>query len=364
MPRSSLNLLMIGSGRSYHATRWANALAEAGITVSFVTVHKKERPVLDAVNIIELPSVGRASYLLNGKRLRRLIRNIRPDLIHSHSAGGYGILGRLSNFRPRIVSVYGSDVYEAPTRSGFHKAYIGHVLKSADQVLATSHVMAEHVQELYPRLRPAIVTPFGVDLSLFSPGPSRNGGVGVTRVGLVKKLLPVYGIDILIDAFAMLPASDQAPIELHIVGDGPAKNQLHARARESGRGDDIFFHSAVPNSLVPDVLRTFDIFVVPSRSEGFGVAAVEAAAVGLPAIVSDVGGLPEVVEHERTGLVVPPEDARAFAASIRRLAENPIERARFGVAARQRAASEYDWNENVARMIDVYRDVLSRNGDR
>ena len=360
MTDRNTRLLLIGSGRSYHATRWANALADAGIRVSFATIHRQERPLNDEVDFVQLPSWGRASFLLNARRLRSLIDRIKPDLVHSHSAGGYAIMGWLSAFRPRIVSVYGSDVYEAPTRSRFHKAYIGHVLGAADQVLATSEAMADHVRTLFPALRRPVVTPFGVDLGLFSPGPGRERDPNVTRIGIVKKLMPVYGIDVLIDAYAMLPRNEERPVELHIVGDGPEKGRLQERVKASGRSDDVVFHPAIPNAEVPAFLRTLDLFVVPSRSEGFGVAAVEAAGVGLATIVTNVGGLPEIVDHERTGLVVPSEDPTSLAKAIQRLVDDPQERARFGIAAREKAEAEYDWDQNVADMIEIYLRMLAK----
>src|SRR5690606_34807888 len=109
------------------------------------------------------------------------------------------------------------------------------------------------------------------------------------------------------------------------------------------------------NTEVPVFLNDWDIFVVPSRfeSESFGVAAVEASAAGLPVIVSDVGGLPEVVDHERTGLVVRREDPTALADAIARLIDNPEERQRLGSAGRGKVEEMYDWRKNVEQMIQI-----------
>lgn len=358
--------MMFASGKSYHATRWANALIERGLRVTFLTVHKVIRQLDPSVEVVELTSQGKLSYAVSIGRVRKLVRALRPDLVHSHSAGGYALLGRFSGGRPWILSVYGADVYDVPQYSVLHKAVVGHLLSSADVVLSTSETMATHVTKLYPNLPRPIVTPFGVDTKLFSPMSNRNKDSSVIRIGTVKKLEHKYGIDILLRAFDLVAARYGHSVELHIVGDGSERKKLLAMRSDSPWSKQIYFHGAVPNSEVPAFLNQWDIFVVPSRrdSESFGVAAVEASAAGLPVVVSDVGGLPEVIQHERTGLVVRREDPVALANALARLIENRSERERFGQAGRQRVEQIYNWEKNVSRMIRVYENVLLGNGER
>lgn len=360
--RTNIHVMMLASGRSYHATRWANALVERGVRVTFVTIQQVARPLSDKVDVVELPADGKQAYVLTVGQVRRLVKNLHPDLIHSHSAGGYGLMGRVSGGRPWIISVYGSDVYELPTRSFIHRALVGHFLASADQVLSTSHAMARQVAKLYPSLRPPIVTPFGVDIELFRP---RSRGVetdNVIRIGIVKKLERKYGIDILLRAFDFVANRYGSSVELHIVGEGSERSRLLTMRDQSKWSRQIYFHGAVPNREVPTFLKKWDIFVVPSRFESFGVAAVEASAVGLPVIVSDVGGLPEVVDHERTGLVVRREDPVGLADAICRLIDDPEERERFGAAGRKKVEEMYNWRRNVDQMVRIYTDVLAQAG--
>lgn len=363
---TNVHVMILASGRSYHATRWANALTERGLAITFVTIHKVVRPLSNRIDVIELPSVGKPSYALTVGRLRRLVKKLRPDLVHSHSAGGYALMGRLCGGRPWILSVYGADVYDVPTHSFIHKAVVGHFLASADQLLSTSQAMAQQVSHLYPSLPCPIVTPFGVDTQLFSPIPRRAERKAVIKIGIVKKLDPKYGVDILLKAFELVADRHDSSLELHIVGEGSERARLLAMRDESKWSDQIHFHGAIPNTKVPAFLNEWDIFVVPSRfeSESFGVAAVEASATGLPVIVSDVGGLPEVVDHERTGLVVRREDPVALANAISRLIDNPEERERFGSAGRRKVEEMYDWQKNVDQMVRIYEDVLARAGNR
>src|SRR5690606_7317873 len=128
------------------------------------------------------------------------------------------------------------------------------------------------------------------------------------------------GIDDLLHAAAML-LPNQPDLHVNISGDGPERPSLEALAQELGIAGRVHFLGRVPHA--PDFLRQLDIFVLPSRFEAFGLVAAEAMAVGTPVIVSNAGGLPEVVAHGKTGLVVPVNSRPALAQAIAKLATQP-----------------------------------------
>lgn len=353
-----MKVMMLASGKSYHATRWANALVERGIGIIFVSVHALVRPLDDRVIHVDLGGNGRIAYLTSLNRLRHLIKQHAPDLVHSHSAGGYALMGAFGGRHPWIVSVYGADVYDVPGKSPLHHFVVEQMLKRADRLLSTSHAMARQVAKEFPSLPLATVTPFGVDTERF-----RHRRIGVDsharRIGVVKKLEWKYGIDILIAAFSILVKRCSYPVELHIVGDGSKRSELEEQCLTSGMADQIHFHGAIPNNEVPEFLAGLDIFVVPSRleSESFGVAAVEAMSASLPVIVSDVGGLPEVVEDGVSGIVVKREDSEVLAVAMEQLIRNPTWRRKLGWSARIRVECEYDWSTNVDQMVRIYKET-------
>lgn len=356
-----MKVLLLASGRSYHATRWANALAERGVEIGFATVHKVERPLSDRVRVFPLSQRGAKGYLLEAPKLRALLRLWQPDILHAHYATGYGLMSRLTGFVPRIVSIYGSDIYDFPQRSALHRALLGYVLRGA-RVLSTSAAMADEYQRCFPgRARPQ-ETPFGVDLALFRPNPAGLAAQpGQCHIGIVKKLEQTYGIDVLLQAFARLRSMAAGPgAHLHIVGDGSQATALRTQAQQLGLGEAVTFYGAIPNREVPAFLHRMDLFVVPSRSESFGVAAVEAQACALPVVATAVGGLPEVVANGLTGLIVPPEDAVALADALAELCADAPRRLACGQAARRRVEQRYSWNSNVGHLIDIYRATLGR----
>ena len=358
-----MKILLVASGRSYHATRWANSLALSGFQVGFATGHRIERPLDSQVEVFTLSQRGKAGYLLNVPMLRALIDGWQPDLLHAHYATGYGLMSKLSGFSPRIVSVYGADIYDFPRRSWLHKKLLALLLDGA-HILSTSESMADEYLRCFPEKPRPRVTPFGVDLDVFRPGQKESGVRGGSlNIGIVKKLEHKYGLDVLLQAFALVLGHESfRTAKLHIVGTGSRRPELEKLTEKLDLTRSVSFHGAMPNSDVPAFLNSCDFFVVPSRldSESFGVAAVEAMACGLPVIASDVGGLPEVVKHDVTGLIVPKEDVAALAGAIIQLATDSDLRQRYGEAARRRVEHLYDWNRNVGQMIEVYRTTIGR----
>jgi glycosyltransferase involved in cell wall biosynthesis len=277
------------------------------------------------------------------------------------------MLATLSGVRPRMVSVWGSDVYDFPTVSPLHRALVRWVLTSADQVASTSHAMADQVRGLLARrgLRRAIaITPFGVDTYRFAPARVRESSANQSLViGTVKTLAQKYGIDTLIEAFALLRANPSVgPIRLRIVGDGPQRDALMRLVAARGLSEQVEFVGAVQHDRVPQQLQGFDIYVAASRldSESFGVAVIEASACECPVVVTRVGGLPEVVRDGETGLIVPRESPQALSDALLRLVADPALRRRLGGAGRIWVQQQYEWSDCVGRMIDLYRSLLSR----
>ena len=358
-----MKVMLLGGGSVGHTRRWANGLAQAGVGVVCVSQHDFLAEDWDPrVQRVRLPGSGIAGYLTQGSRVAQLFRDYGCELLNAHYATGYGVLATLSGVRPRLISVWGSDVYDFPEISWLHRAIVQHVLRATDAVASTSVAMARRVEQLVgpgKLRRPVAITPFGVNVERFRPAvPADGRGDGTLVIGTVKTLARKYGVDTLLDAFALLcRRADTRALRLRIVGDGPERGVLEARA--AAVGGAVEFVGAITHDEVPAQLRQLDIYVAVSRldSESFGVAVIEASACGLPVVVSDAGGLPEVVEDGVTGLVVPRDSPSALAEAIARLIGDAGLRRRLGAAGRQRVQQCYEWTECVNRMVTLYRSL-------
>ena len=177
-------------------------------------------------------------------------------------------------------------------------------------------------------------------------------------VGTMGRLAREKGHDLLIQALARLVRDPSMPeLRLVIAGRGPLENELLRLAERLGvesRVTLLGFHADVQ-----PVLDALDLFVMPSRAETLGYALLEAMASELPAVGTRVGGIPEVVQHGRTGLLVAPEDPDALAQAIALLVHDPERRRRMGCEGRQRVVADFSEETMVSRTIDLYRRFAS-----
>lgn len=367
-----MKVVLLSGASSIHTVRWANGLLAAGHQVHVITQHPIIDPFAQGVALHLLPYRGILGYFNMVPAVRKLLRDIKPDIVNAHFASGYGTTARLVDYRPCLLSVWGSDVYDFPHKSPLHKWLVKKNLLAATRVASTSHCMAGETRQLIPGLTDIAITPFGVDLAAYAgikPEPAVQKSKLI--IGTVKTMKPKYGIDTLIEAFALLQKSLQskpdltAPdIELHMVGGGEQTPELHALAVRRGIADKVNFVGHVPHSQVPKELAKLDIYVALSRNESFGVAIIEAGAAGRPVVVSNAGGLPEVTVDGVTGFVVPRENPAAAAAAIERLVLDANLRNQMGQGGQAHVAQHYSWDACVQTMLGVYQETIERHSSQ
>jgi glycosyltransferase involved in cell wall biosynthesis len=243
-----------------------------------------------------------------------------------------------------------------------HRELIKFNLRKADKILSTSHVMAKETSKYTSK---AIeVTPFGIDLNRFRPMPVKSRfDENAIVIGTVKWLDQLYGIEFLLKAFKILETKYQhLPLRLLIVGSGPLEKSLKELAKTLSIESKTVFTGRVNVDEIPQYHNMLTVFVSLSvgNSDSFGVVNIEASACEKPAVVADVGGLPEVVEDGVTGFVVPPKNPEKAAAAIEKLILDKDLRMKMGRAGRERVAKLYNWEENVEQMIDIYESLLRK----
>ncbi len=340
-----------------HTQRWVEHFTHAGWETHVVTFRPAEIEGAQVHYVAGLERLGKLRYLLHARRVRRLVQELQPDLLHAMHLTSYGFLASLCKVRPTLTSVWGTDVLQAPRWSPLHYWLTRHALSRADHITATGLRLANATLRYTPRAKPVTVVPYGVDLKRFQP-IARNGKQPTeVVVGAVARLSPEKGLDLLLRSGARL-IERGTPLRIVLAGDGPSRTSLTRLAERLGIGERVEFRGEVPHERVPAVLADLDLFVMPSRAEGFGVAALEAQAMELPVVASNVHGIPDVVEDGRTGLLVPPGDVEQLAEAIGRLAGDASLRASMGQAGRAFVQERYRWEENTAQMERLYKHLM------
>jgi glycosyltransferase involved in cell wall biosynthesis len=369
-----MRVVLLSGASSIHTQRWANGLAVLDVDVHVISQQQLQGTLDARASLHIYPDRGALGYFFMASNVRKLIQKINPDIVNAHYASGYGTTAHLVNFKPWLLSVWGSDVYDFPYKSPIHKWGVVSNLMAADAVASTSHCMAAQTRRLAPSLGDIAITPFGVDCEQFSLVPTQQSLKSeqdpnrLIVIGTVKTLAHKYGIDVLIKAFALArsalaqtDASMANRLRLRIVGGGPDAAELKTLAAEQQINDAVVFLGNVSHTQVPDELRQLDIYAALSREESFGVAALEAGAVGLPVVVSDAGGLPEVVVHGQTGLVVLKDNAQVAAEALLQLILSPNLRQQLGGAGRAHVLANYSWDASLKNMLAVYQSVIEQH---
>ena len=360
-----------------HTWRWVQHFAAAGHDCHVVSFRPANIEGATVHYIDGVERLGKARYLLHARRVARLIHDLQPDLLHALHLTSYGFLGSLAGFHPFLLSVWGTDVLEAPQLTPFHRWLTRHALARADAITATGLHLALETTRYTPPLTPVTVVPYGVDLQRFRPQgaegepqsrdvrPLSAGGEGVGGrgnplvIGTTARLSPEKGLSYLVDAFARLRDRYGHLVRLRIAGEGPERGALEQQIARLHLEGAVELSGWLEHDYVPAFLQGLDIFVLPSTWEGFGVSAVEASALGLPVVASNIHGIPDAVIDGTTGLLVPAGDPGALVTALARLIDDAALRATLGAAGRAFVARNYDWTENVAQMERLYSRLTS-----
>lgn len=363
-----MKIALLSEFSSIHTVRWANAFAERGHELHLISCPSRANTnhlISKKVHLHFLPIPSPLGYYLNIITFKNILLTIKPDILNAHYASGYGTLARLSGFHPYVLSVWGSDVYDFPYKSIWHKRLIQKNLLAADRLCSTSNVMAKQVHTLYPEISHIEITPFGIDTQIFKP-TFKNNQKKVLTIGTVKTLAPKYGIDTLLHAFVyvkerMAKNNPSVALRLLIVGGGPQESELKLLSERLQIGENCTWVGKIPYNEVPQYLNLIDIYVALSRldSESFGVAILEASACGLPVVVSDAGGLPEVVVTGETGLVVSRDKPEEAGEAILQIAENSELRKSMSIKGVEHVKNFFDWNENVLVLEKILHSTIN-----
>jgi glycosyltransferase involved in cell wall biosynthesis len=339
--------LSVGYLQDVNGSPSAVALRERGIEPELIGVRK----LLDPEALL---------------RVRRHVAAVAPDVVHTH-LGAADVHGGLAARSLGLPSVSTIHVVAPPSTAGLgpravarERLYTAARRHASRRVIAVSDAARAAYLDAGRDHAGRVVT---VHNGIAARGQGTPRGklrrelgiaVDVPVVAMVSVLREGKGHDVAFAALAQL-RERHPDVRLLVVGDGPARDAVHAQAREVG--EHVVF--AGFRRDVTDVLAASDVLLLPSRMDAFPTSLLEAAAVGVPAVATAVGGIPEIVRDGETGLLLAnPPSADAVAAALERLLDDPCRRAALGRAARVRFAAHFTAERWAARCRAIYDDVL------
>ena len=288
-----------------------------------------------------------------------LLRDFQPELLHAHFATEPAAAARdfAANLGvPFTFTAHGYDIRRRPPADFAARA------KAARAVVTVSDSNARYIVETFgvPRDRIRVI-PCGIDTEMFRPRKSDNGlrssPLSVPLIVCVARHVKVKNLGLLLETCALLRERGVS-FRCVLVGDGPLRHELEQTRQRLALEKLVEFTGALTQDEVAQWWRQANVAVLTSENEGMPVSLMEAAACAVPAVAPAVGGIPELIEHEKTGLLSPPGDTLAFAAALQRLLEDSAVAVAMGQSARRRAEERFSLARQVDALLALWTEVL------
>jgi len=349
-----------GMGVVVITNRWPRALPVHGeldgIPVYRIALRTPERSVKARVSYA-------LTHLLIQRQVLGVLRKHRCNLLHVHcvsSNGYYALLAKNALGLPLVVTTHGERTMDA-TQIYQHSPFLNKVLRElitvADHITACSRQTLDDLQQYWGR-------PFGtrgsVVYSGVAPGDFSDASPYKCErpyILAMGRLVRQKGFDLLIEAFAKAGLD----VDLLIGGEGPERNSLENMIRELELTNRVRLIGRADRSHAVALFAGCRFFVMASRQEPMGIVNLEAMAVGKAVVAPRVDGVPEIVLHEETGLLVPCGNVDAFTSALVRLNSDSELRERLGAAGKLRVKN-FDWSEIAEQYLDIYERVFEKNG--
>jgi glycosyltransferase involved in cell wall biosynthesis len=363
-----------------HDHRFLTSLAESGQEVVFLRLerrgHQLEDRTLPAA-IRQVPWQGgqgpfhwRDLPALLGS-LKRLLREIQPDVLHAGPVQTSAFLAALSGFRPLVTMSWGSDLLKDAERSRAYRWITRYTLAHSTVLVGDCQAVRDKAASFgFPTTR-TFVFPWGIDLERFSPGDGSHEFTSAQAQALRSRLgwqdnfvvlslrswEPIYGVDVMLRGFARA-AAEVPDLRLLLLGGGSQARLVHQIIQENGLQDKVSLGGQVNQADLPAMYHAADLYISASHSDGTSVSLMEALGCGLPVVITDIPGNREWIADGEQGWLFPDGDDQAVTRLILRAyqwsKEQPEKLAALRQTARLRAEQRADWKKNFAVLLTAY----------
>lgn len=308
-----MKILFLADGSTYHAKRWINYFAQQNHHCYLLSLEKGKEINAEQYEIQPKIKIKRLRYLSSYFQTKKIVDEIEPDLINAHFVPNYGLLGALLNFKPLVVSAWGSDILISAHKSFFHRLRAKFVLSKADLILSDSTFLTEGISELGIDKKRILTFPLGIEIDKYLKPKETKNAITILST---RQFEPVYDVRTLIQAIPLVLQDSKKKVKFIIVGKGSQEETLKRLANNLKLQDKVVFKKNLSDE---ELIRTYsdsDIYVSTSLSDSTSVSLLEAMAAGLIPVVTDIPGNREWIEDGKNGFLFNQKDHKALAKQI------------------------------------------------
>lgn len=355
-----MKICYLAAADSVHSHRWIRFFADRGHDVHWISLTPfSEKPA--NVTCYDWSGDNKwKGFFRAATKVRGLVASIKPDILHAHYAGTYGVLGALSGFQPYVLTAWGSDVLIVGAER-IRGLAVRWALRSAKLITCDAYHMIDAMRELGVAERKIELIYFGIDTDRFAPGAAddeivgRWGARGRPVVISLRSLEPIYDIGTLLNA---IPAVvKEIPEVLFVVcGSGSEADNLKRMATGLGIDRNVLFTGRYANAELPRMLRSADVYVSTSLSDaGIAASTAEAMACGIPVVVSSTGENDKWITEAQSGFLFPAKDSATLSARLVHMLKTKEVGKRVGAAGRQVIVDRNSYQREMEKMEQSYR---------
>ena len=291
--------------------------------------------------------------------LRRLIKEIKPDLIHAGPIQNCAFIAALSGFHPILAMSWGYDLVMDADKSAWLRWVTRYTLKQSAFFTSDAEVSRDKAVSFGMNPEKTVIFPWGTDIQHFTPKSFHGSNTGAFTLFCNRTWEPIYGVDVLAKAFAKVAAVNPT-VHLILLGGGSQGAKIRQILMNGGVLDRVHFGGYVSQADLPRWYHMADLYISPSHVDGSSVSLMEALASGLPCLVSDIPGNKEWVEDGVNGWLFRDGDEDNLSEMILHAIQNRESFQKIGEAARRTAEEKADWKKNFGKLLEAYEKIMPR----
>lgn len=363
-----MKIAYLSRGHTIYDRRFLEKMVERGYEPYLISYFSAEVVRVKGVttlhcDIRSLP-FSHLTWLQISCHLRKLLREIQPDVLHSEWITDHGFYGALSGFHPTLSMPKGSDILVQPDESRIAKMIARFTLNRADKITCDCQLVKDKIIKLTGCSPEKIVIfPWGIDLGIFNhsnePSPIRKRlGWEDNEILIMNRwFYPIYGVEYFIESLPVV-VQQRPKARVILIGEGILEDTFKKRISELGLDDYVHFACRVNEAEMAAYLNAADVYVTTSLSDGTSCSMLEAMACGLPVVVSDAPVYYEWVDDGVNGFIIPRKDSFALADRLVELLGNRALRREMGKRNLTVAKERADWEKNFDVLEDIYQKLV------
>jgi glycosyltransferase involved in cell wall biosynthesis len=382
LEHGTLKTIYFSKNYTSHDYRFLSSLSQTEHEVFFLQLESnsrqtEDRPVPENVRQI-LWAGGRGEFRWRDLPrltfdLRRIVKKIKPDLIHAGPIQTCAFIAALSSFRPILTMSWGYDLVREADRNRWMRWITRYTLKRSAFFTSDAKVTRDKAVAFGMNPEKTVIFPWGIDLEHFHPRPAnqqisksanrqiaKSAGRQITLF-CSRTWESIYGVDVLAKAFVKVAATNPQ-MNLILLGGGSQGAKIRQILMNGGVLERVHFGGQVGQADLPRWYHMSDLYISPSHVDGSSVSLMEALASGLPCLVSDIPGNREWIEDGVNGWLFRDGDANDLAEKISYAIKNRKSFRKIGEAARQTAEQKADWQKNFGKLLEAYKQAASLRG--